>query len=907
MADIYELKQRALDLENATESNSVPPSEVGRLHFDTLDYISGLELNNAPLGIKKVYRTEAEMRSDTTLLDDFQHKPLKAGMLVIVSNEGDTNNGDVYRYNEPESPNGQAWTFISRLSSGSVVNNPDDEDLTQVDNKLKIANRAYDPVGFSGMGYEILRKNIRQFPKYPVLETVDKTADGTGRSTDAAPSGQKLSFHISENGKGFVTVEGSPSTRYSKWAAFGDVKADSEYLVGNDALRTDRYFKVGDSYFTWDGKALASAPAPETKPINLLTQDMVSKHKTRYVIRYDFDLNGETLEVPEGCCLLFEGGSLNDGSLSGNNTRIQADTPDQIFSDMDFSGTFINDKVFVDWFGAIEDPGDKSTDVTPFCLAAFKLVLCSNGKNLCFMRKTYNINTPLDFKSVSGSLFNIYGIGTKTHLSFAGGMDFVMSGNFSKLCKLRISFKSNDVWSGEPGGKGSLFRSCVFQNNESDPSIQNCVIGGAGVLFDHCSFSGRSVIYNCILGPATQYFFVDSMFGDGGISCCYIHGANGGASYGDSKGKQPVRFSKGTQFTMFDLSNSWIEFVDMGGDGGYTYSSRTVNCYYDYCCNISFKAVACHIYHFDYSTIKSNILHFSPAATLAIERVAIFSTDCVLSCMFEGDMDANTYLFKGRYDATRSSLDGFVIRGCGNMSSAANPENVCLYHAEGKPYYGIPGAISRMELPFRLTKVFTPLASGMEAYISPYERAISKVVGVPGDTFQYWTVGNDESRILGYKLVDTFQSGLLLYDGPNNLWAVQTIAKGYTFGQGKYIWAFDVRSSKGAGGLNLIIGIKKDLFHHAEFTTPQTGDLYVKVGTGGGRRAVMVSVRIYKFTGDVNDVGSMKDNFIGATTKGPTRHRPELGNEAMAYFDTDLKKAVWWTGEEWVDGTGSPA
>ena len=51
--------------------------------------------------------------------------------------------------------------------------------------------------------------------------------------------------------------------------------------------------------------------------IYIIRAIMVNQPNTIYEIRYDFDLNGETLEMPEGCTLKFEGGSLRNGTLSG--------------------------------------------------------------------------------------------------------------------------------------------------------------------------------------------------------------------------------------------------------------------------------------------------------------------------------------------------------------------------------------------------------------------------------------------------------------------------------------------------------------------------------------------------------------------------------------------------------------
>lgn len=52
-----------------------------------------------------------------------------------------------------------------------------------------------------------------------------------------------------------------------------------------------------------------------TKTINLLTQSMISKENTKYIIQYDYDLNGKEITIPEGCILDFQGGSFNNGSI----------------------------------------------------------------------------------------------------------------------------------------------------------------------------------------------------------------------------------------------------------------------------------------------------------------------------------------------------------------------------------------------------------------------------------------------------------------------------------------------------------------------------------------------------------------------------------------------------------------
>lgn len=55
---------------------------------------------------------------------------------------------------------------------------------------------------------------------------------------------------------------------------------------------------------------------------NYLYQDMINKENTIYEIRYDFDLNGQEITIPEGCVLDFQGGKIINGTINLNNAKI---------------------------------------------------------------------------------------------------------------------------------------------------------------------------------------------------------------------------------------------------------------------------------------------------------------------------------------------------------------------------------------------------------------------------------------------------------------------------------------------------------------------------------------------------------------------------------------------------------
>lgn len=56
------------------------------------------------------------------------------------------------------------------------------------------------------------------------------------------------------------------------------------------------------------------------KNINLLTQEMINETNTIYIIQYDYDLNETEITIPEGCYLLFFGGSIVNGDITGDES-----------------------------------------------------------------------------------------------------------------------------------------------------------------------------------------------------------------------------------------------------------------------------------------------------------------------------------------------------------------------------------------------------------------------------------------------------------------------------------------------------------------------------------------------------------------------------------------------------------
>lgn len=93
-----------------------------------------------------------------------------------------------------------------------------------------------------------------------------------------------------------------------------------------------------------------------TKPVEFTPKALTPS--TIYDIQCDIDLKNRVIELPADCTLKFSGGSIRNGTLVGDNTRIDNPSNLPIFYSIgiaDKSFQFINDRIYVDWFAGKSD------------------------------------------------------------------------------------------------------------------------------------------------------------------------------------------------------------------------------------------------------------------------------------------------------------------------------------------------------------------------------------------------------------------------------------------------------------------------------------------------------------------------------------------------------------------------
>lgn len=78
---------------------------------------------------------------------------------------------------------------------------------------------------------------------------------------------------------------------------------------------------------------------------NTLTVGMINQPNTIYEIRYDFDLDGNEISIPEGCVLKFNGGSFSNGSITSTKAYIDASVG--IFENIEIKGGITSISMYV--------------------------------------------------------------------------------------------------------------------------------------------------------------------------------------------------------------------------------------------------------------------------------------------------------------------------------------------------------------------------------------------------------------------------------------------------------------------------------------------------------------------------------------------------------------------------------
>lgn len=248
---------------------------------------------------------------------------------------------------------------------------------------------------------------------------------------------------------------------------------------------------------------------------NILYQDMLTQSNIIYEIRYDFDLNGQEITIPENCVLEFDGGSLSNGTITYINTILKGFTKN-CFNNIECLGTCANSSLKVGYYGD-DDTKALNTIFDVYQQKDINIIL--DHDIILTGNVTIKNNSQLShYISISGIDKNV--IYTKGY-SFLGNIDET-NGNFpGNIIFNNITFSAESYL-------GSLFltntlirlrfNNCNFvgynivfdSNNQQDYIMQSLYINNCYFRFNnHCLISQKKVfdlrIINCLVEACESF------------------------------------------------------------------------------------------------------------------------------------------------------------------------------------------------------------------------------------------------------------------------------------------------------------------------------------------------------------------------------------------------------------------
>ena len=193
------------------------------------------------------------------------------------------------------------------------------------------------------------------------------------------------------------------------------------------------------------------------------TQQVALYH---YVIKENVDLEGKTIKLPKGGSLVFENGTISNGTIVFNHTTISGDSPS--FRDVNLKGTLANQTIYSDWFKSSAEGNDYLASVIKTC--------CESSTDFVFNEGWYRFTEPIHLFGKC----NLSGEGDANLIVDMGKAPFfLLAGNDT------IGGKNPITWHGKIDNlkfivnRGS-FNYFVNLINVADCEISNCLFDMSG-------------------------------------------------------------------------------------------------------------------------------------------------------------------------------------------------------------------------------------------------------------------------------------------------------------------------------------------------------------------------------------------------------------------------------------------
>lgn len=277
--------------------------------------------------------------------------------------------------------------------------------------------------------------------------------------------------------------------------------------------------------------------------IQAAIQNKFSESNMIYKITKDIDLGNGILTIPDNCTLDFQGGSFNNGTIVGSNTKIESGLTKIFGTDITLSGTWIADSLSPEHFGTT---GVDATQDTTYIQKALDCCAAINIKTVKLQNKIYQINSSLLIQSnikLEGATSRVWNNGSATILSLAENI-------------VGISVESTGVEINDLKITGNTTNTGISFTNRSYYFSGNRIItAGLGIgfdiqsswtyIFNLCRIEGGTIGFkiqkgtsgtfnSCVAFSCTEYGFYVTKLNYGSFNGCGTDGCKYGFYFTDA-------------------------------------------------------------------------------------------------------------------------------------------------------------------------------------------------------------------------------------------------------------------------------------------------------------------------------------------------------------------------------------
>lgn len=723
---------------------------------------------------------------------------------------------------------------------------PDEEDLTAStpdkngNSLVSLKDRVYNPTSFSGKGYKILRKNVQSVNIASTKITITEvpSSDGTLSFTINGKETQIAVSATTDNTTALVAQKVATALQDSMTEY--DVSIDASLIT----LTRKSSGSITPSVFSASTTGVVCTITDSTKREfrNILMSNMINQPNTIYEIRYDFDLNGKILELPENCTLKFEGGSFNNGDLNVKYINVTIQGPSS-FENVQIWVNNTNCRILdIDIINESKDGIYSNSDNGCSGLTIKNCKIVSKGGQ-CIRVIADNAVEHIQNITIEGCDLQFYrmGIELQSHVENSSYIEnCIISNNKIKL------FDPDSYLNGFGISLTGFGNNVLVEKNE----ISSCRLG-----IENPGFSGTRIINNVITGitkdtrilafsnrNSDKAYISGNIFNIGNI---YIDLGIGMFFINNNCYVNEVRFTKSSDCKIMgnnitSYGNAGIFFDNTGGsyiDNNYIYTSS--------------------------DTGEALIYFYGKKST----------NNKVLNCHFFKSKPGYGVLIENRNGATGNIIYSYINE---NSKSTYYPEFTTQFTT-------INNKITAIDTVYDTSSDYKPLDAqrikNFYFYKNFAEEAVFSIrvpktaLGVNFMFHVFANYGNNNTNLGAYEFIinkiayDAFNTGV-------NLKRIRNISNiRYEFNSDTDYCYFNVIlvGTSGNRGLNLWV---------LEGTTNKD-NVYINLEA---RTAVYTKEK----DGD-----------------GTSEQRPSNIPNNYQYFDTTLGKPIWWTGTKWVDATGA--